>query len=129
MANKHHITHRKKRSHRRKKRAERKVLLIAAPIIIATALGISLAITGMPKLYRKIARNIAREMINSTDLIRGSAVRQGTDIRKLYEKRYRDKTNKNREESYKEILENTDINKIKELEKKYRKLKELEKHQ
>ncbi len=68
-------------------------------------------------------------MIIDKELIKGSAARHETDIRKLYEEKYRNKTNKNWEESYKEILENTNPDKIKELEKKHKKLKNLEKHQ
>lgn len=128
MNNKHHISHRKKRSHRRIKRGERKVLLVAAPLAIATALGISLAITGIPKLYHTIFRNVTQDIIIDREKILGSAVRNETDIKKGYEKKYRENTKEDWKKSYEKILQNTDPDKIKELEKKYKKLKKLEKH-
>jgi len=128
MDSKHHISHRKKRSHRRIKRGERKVLLIAAPITIATALVISFAITGIPKLYHTIYRNVTQDIIIDREKILGSAVRNETDIKKGYEKKYRENTKDGWKKGYEEILQNTNPDKIKELEKKHKKLKKLEKH-
>ena len=112
----HHHSRRKKRL---LKRSEKKVLLIALPITFIVAMAVSIGIVGIPKLFTTIFLNVHRYENIARELVRGSAARHETDIRKVYEKEWREDPNSKWVEAYENILQNDRDKEVEQLEKMF----------
>jgi hypothetical protein len=107
--------HKKRR--RKLKSIEKKFLYVIIPLSFIFALGLQIVIMGIPQwAYRIIANKRMEEMISKT-LIRGSAVRIETDLRKKYESKYRENEQERWKETYDEILQNKRDKEIEEYQK------------
>lgn len=103
------IHHRKGRRKRKKKRLsyfERMILTYILPISMVSAFIISFMTLKFPKLLETIIVNVRKEAFKSAQIIRGSAIRVETDLRKKYEETYRTKVDTNWQKEYQEILQN-----------------------
>jgi hypothetical protein len=113
------------KKHKRKlKNIEKKILYLIIPATFVLAFGIQIIIKGIPRWLYTIIVNTRMEQTISRALIRGSAVRQETALRKKYEEKYREESMKKAKEDgktwrddYINILENTNKDEVKEYEK------------
>ncbi|HCL00352.1 MAG TPA: hypothetical protein DHW42_09665 [Candidatus Marinimicrobia bacterium] len=113
--------HKKRR--RKLKNIEKKFLYIIILLSLIVALGLQVVIKGIPQWAYRIFVNRHIEEVISRSLIRGSAVRRETDLRKRYETKYRENEKDSWKETYNEILQNTRDKEIEE----YQKMLEAEK--
>ncbi|MCD6099981.1 MAG: hypothetical protein J7K33_05295 [Candidatus Marinimicrobia bacterium] len=107
-----------KKYHRRKKKKklsyfEKTILIYILPISIISAFIISFMTIKFPVLLETIIVNVRKETFKSAKVIRGSAVRVETNIRKKYEETYRAKVDTNWQKKYLEILQNTEKQQVK----------------
>jgi len=117
-----HSNHKK---HKRKlKNIEKKILLVIVPLSFVLALGIQIVIKGIPRWMYSIIVNMRMEETIARSLVKGSAVRTETPLRKKYEEKYREDSMKKAKEggktwrdNYQQILQNTNKDEVKEYEK------------
>ncbi|RKY47486.1 MAG: hypothetical protein DRP88_04355 [Candidatus Neomarinimicrobiota bacterium] len=107
-----------KKYHRRKKKKklsyfEKTILIYILPISIISAFIISFMTIKFPMVLETIIVNVRKEAFKSAKVIRGSAVRVETNIRKKYEETYRAKVDTNWQKKYLEILQNTEKQQVK----------------
>jgi len=113
--------HKKKR--RKLKNVEKKILYLIIPLSFIIALGIQIVVKGVPRWFYIMIGNMRMETTISRALVRGSAVRRETKLRKDYEKKYRENQVETYDENYIDILENRGDKEIKEYEKYFEKEK------
>jgi len=95
--------------------------MIAIPVTFVVAALVSFAVIGIPKLFTTIFFNVHRYENIARELVRGSATRHETDIRKIYEKEWRENPDSKWKEAYEEILQNSEKEEIEELRKTLKK--------
>jgi len=110
--------HKKKR--RKLKYTEKKILYLIIPLSFIIALGIQIVVKGVPRWFYIMIGNMRIEETISRALVRGSAVRRETKLRKDYEKRYRENKADSYDDDYIDILENRGDKEIKEYEKYFK---------
>jgi riboflavin synthase alpha subunit len=115
----------KKHKHKLKN-IEKKILYLIVPLTFILAFGIQIVIKGIPRWVYSIIVNMRMEETISRALIRGSAVRVETPLRKKYEEKFREDSMKKAKEDgkswrddYINILENTNKDEVKEYEKSF----------
>jgi hypothetical protein len=99
---------------------------LIVPLTFILAFGIQIVIKGIPRWVYSIIVNMRMEETISRALIRGSAVRVETPLRKKYEEKFREDSMKKAKEDgkswrddYINILENTNKDEVKEYEKSF----------
>jgi len=110
----------KRRKRKKLKSIEKKILYGLVPLSFFIAFGIQVVIKGIPKWIYRMIGNIRMEETISRALVKGSAVRRETKLRKNYEKSYREKQ-KDYDDNYIDIMENRYKKKKKEYEKYFEK--------
>ncbi|MBN2602222.1 MAG: hypothetical protein JXR87_09535 [Candidatus Marinimicrobia bacterium] len=93
------------------------MVYLIIPISFFIAFGIQVIIRGIPDWVNRMIINWRIEESISGAIIKGSAVRRETQLRKNYEKSYRE----NRKEwnnNYEDLLRNRNKDEIKEMQKK-----------
>ncbi|MCD6206339.1 MAG: hypothetical protein J7L22_11845 [Candidatus Marinimicrobia bacterium] len=110
----------KKHKRRKLKSIEKKILYTLIPVSFLIAFGIQVVVKGIPRWVYIMIGNMRMETTISRALVKGSAVRRETELRKKYEKSYREK-HKDYDERYIDILENRYDNEKKEYEKYFEK--------
>ena len=121
------MVHYHNKKHKRKlKHIEKRILLAMVPLSFILALGIQIVIKGIPRWIYTIIANVRIEEKIAGAMIRGSNVRVETPIRKKYEEKYRENTEKREalmeegktwRDNYQQILQNTNKDEVKEYEK------------
>jgi hypothetical protein len=116
--------HKKKR--RKLKNVEKKILYLIIPLSFIVAFGIQIVVKGVPRWLYIMIGNMRMEETISRALVKGSAVRRETKLRKDYEKSYRETKADSYDDDYIDIMENRRDKEIEEYEKYFEREKKGE---